>query len=193
MQETGMTKDIEVLEVSSYAQWQECMESFKAELQRSPELNERGVMLCDEHERIRINGVQQDAPGTRRFLGKKGQATVGCMILQKNPSDLKIMSIVVDQQNKKGVAKSLVVAAANESLKAGCGGSLTLADVSNGSGSKFYNFMGFRKVDEIKMRLDTPGTGRAATGAHWAYKDTPDKDNLMRGITELVFVEPEKA
>jgi hypothetical protein len=186
--------EITIIEIKAYATWQKSMDDFKVELQKAPEINELSMGLCDEHERERSNGVQQDIPGTRRFLAIKGQLTVGFMILRKDESSLKIVSIVADKkpENKKGVARALIIAAANESLRSGCGGSLTLYDASNGTGTSFYNFMGFRNVDSIKMRLDHPGIQRATPqGAHWAYQDKPmdNNPNSRRGTTRLAFVD----
>jgi N-acetylglutamate synthase-like GNAT family acetyltransferase len=108
------------------------------------------------------NEMSKGQQGAIRFIAYAANGTVGgCMILSTHSDDLKIESIVSDPNKTVGggVAKALVAAAVNKSFRMGKGGTLTLTNISNGTGDSFYTGMGFQYVDGAKMRMTLSKTG----------------------------------
>jgi len=110
----------------------------------------------EKHEAM-SNEREMGVAGVRRFVAKnQAGMVVGWMTLKTQDADLKIEGICTDpvKENSSGASKALITAAINCSLSVGKGGVVTLTNMSNGTGDSLYQYMGFRYIDENKMRLN---------------------------------------
>lgn len=134
----------------------------------------------------------------QRYVAYNGDTVVGWMILKPQHDSLKIEGICSDHRPEfgSGVSKALMVQAVNESLQAGKDGALTLTNSSQGSGDRFYAYMGFQSVDGDKMRMTPSNHGQVAdppTYPHWQLNAHPTGTYTRRGdeisVASLSFVE----
>lgn len=134
----------------------------------------------------------------QRYVAFNGDTVVGWMILKPQHDSLKIEGICSDHRPAfgSGASKALMVQAVNESLQAGKDGALTLTNSSQGSGDRFYAYMGFQSYDGDKMRMTPSNHGQVAdppTYPHWQLNAHPTGTYTKRGdeisVASLSFVE----
>lgn len=134
----------------------------------------------------------------QRYVAFNDGTVVGWMILKPQHDSLKIEGICSDHRPEfgSGVSKALMVQAVNESLQAGKDGALTLTNSSQGSGDRFYAYMGFQSYDGDKMRMTPSNHGQVSdppTYPHWQLNAHPTGTYTKRGneiaVASLSFVE----
>jgi hypothetical protein len=140
---------ITVEEPASYDSYSERVDEFQLRMKQTK--NTFHETFSEEREKGKSD--------VRRFIARNDRGlVVGWMTLKTQDADLKIEGICTDplKENSKGAAKALVTHAVNCSFAAGKGGVLTLTNASQGTGDKFYEYMGFRYTEEggSKMRLE---------------------------------------
>jgi hypothetical protein len=150
----------------------------------------------------RASFSEERAKGDRdaqRYVARNDDGVVvGWMILKPQHDSLKVEGICSDHRPEfgSGVSKALMVQGVNESLQAGKDGALTLTNSSQGSGDRFYAYMGFQSYDGDKMRMTPSNHGQVAdppTYPHWQLNLHPTGTYGKHGneisVASLSFVE----
>ena len=137
-----------ISEPSSYEAYSDLVDQFQKRMKKEGH---------GSHEEF-SNEREKGNPKVRRFIAANDNGlVVGWMTLKIQDEDLKIEGICADPEkaNSKGAAKALVTKAVNCSFQMGKNGVVTLTNASQGTGDRFYEYMGFKYVDpgSNKMRL----------------------------------------
>ena len=160
-----------IYEPSTYQEYLQEIEKFKKQMDKSAE-GQRRAEFSDESEK--------DKPDIRRFLAypdgaRPGDGAVaGWTVLKVLANSVKIEGVCVDPNLKKGVAKLLITTAVNVSWQLGKGGTVTLTNMSHGTGNTFYSLMGFKSIDGPHMRLDVAGN------EHWDWRVSESNSVLSK-------------